>query len=94
MSWPRKGIRDYEKGKVIRGLEDASRLGDVMVFHAGTALKDNETITSGGRVLGVTALGDTIKDALERAYSAVDRISFDGAYYRKDIGRKALGKNR
>ncbi|MEK7679857.1 MAG: phosphoribosylamine--glycine ligase [Deltaproteobacteria bacterium] len=85
---------DYEKGKVIRGLEDASRLDDVMVFHAGTALKDNETITSGGRVLGVTALGDTIKDALERAYSAVDRISFDGAYYRKDIGKKALGKNR
>lgn len=83
---------DYEKGKVIRGLEDASRLNDVMVFHAGTALKHGETITSGGRVLGVTALGDTIKDAVERAYSAVDRISFDGAYYRKDIGRKALGK--
>ncbi len=85
---------DYEKGKVIHGLEDASRLDDVMVFHAGTAMKDNETITSGGRVLGVTALGDTVKDAIERAYSAVGRISFDGAYYRKDIGRKALGRNR
>ncbi len=84
---------DYEKGKVIRGLDEAAGMDDVMVFHAGTALRDNETITCGGRVLGVTALGDTVKDAIERAYGAVGRISFDGAYYRKDIGTKALGKD-
>jgi len=80
----------YEKGKVIEGLGDAAKLKDVMVFHAGTALKDGRVVTSGGRVLGVTALGEDIKGAIVRAYEAVGKISWDGAYFRKDIGRKAI----
>lgn len=81
---------EYTRGSVIRGLEDAASLKDVMVFHAGTALKDGKVVTSGGRVLGVTALGKDIKDAIDRAYEAVEMISWEGAYCRKDIGRKAL----
>jgi phosphoribosylamine--glycine ligase len=64
------------------------------VFHAGTALKDNTVVTSGGRVLGVTALGNNIEEAIGSAYDAVSRIHWEGAYYRKDIGRKALNRNR
>jgi len=84
----------YEKGKVISGLNDVSKMTDVMVFHAGTAKKDGEIVTSGGRVLGVTALGDTIKDAIDKAYDAVKKISFDGAYYRNDIGYRALNRSK
>jgi phosphoribosylamine--glycine ligase len=65
-------------------------LKDVKVFHAGTAEKDGEIVTAGGRVLGVTALGDTIADAQKRAYEACEKISFEGAYYRKDIADKAI----
>lgn len=81
---------DYRKGDGINGLEEASRLKDVMVFHAGTAMKEGKVVTSGGRVLGVTALGDDIKGAMENAYKAVSLISWDGAYYRLDIGKKAV----
>ncbi|HXI09816.1 MAG TPA: phosphoribosylamine--glycine ligase [Thermodesulfobacteriota bacterium] len=81
---------DYQKGDAIKGLDEASKLKDVMVFHAGTAMKEGEVVTSGGRVLGVTALGDDIKGAIENAYRAVSLISWDGAYYRKDIGKKAV----
>ncbi len=81
---------DYRKGDGIDGLEEASRLKDVMVFHAGTAMKEGKVVTSGGRVLGVTALGDDIKGAIENAYRAVSLISWDGAYYRLDIGKKAV----
>ncbi len=80
----------YEKGKAIEGLGEAAKLRDVMVFHAGTALKDGHVVTSGGRVLGVTALGEDIKGAIERAYEAVGKISWDGAYFRRDIGRRAI----
>ncbi|HDS83577.1 MAG TPA: phosphoribosylamine--glycine ligase [Phycisphaerales bacterium] len=80
----------YEKGKVIQGLEEAGKMDDVMVFHAGTAKRDGEIVTSGGRVLGVTALGETIARAKARAYEAVDKISFEGATYRRDIADKAL----
>jgi phosphoribosylamine--glycine ligase len=80
----------YEKGKVIRGLDAAAKLKDVMVFHAGTAKKGDAIVTNGGRVLGVTALGDTIADAQARAYEAAALISFDGAYYRRDIADKAI----
>lgn len=83
----------YEKGKVISGLDAAAKLPDVMVFHAGTAKKDGQVVTVGGRVLGVTALGDTIADAKAKAYQAVSMISFDGAYYRRDIADKALKVN-
>jgi len=80
----------YEKGKVIRGLDEAAKLKDVVVFHAGTAKQDGNIVTSGGRVLGVTALGETVAAAKARAYQAVDKISFDGAYCRRDIADKAL----
>jgi phosphoribosylamine--glycine ligase len=80
----------YEKGKVITGLDEAAKLKDVMVFHAGTAEKDGRIVTAGGRVLGVTALGNTIADAKAKAYEAVAKISFEGATYRKDIADKAI----
>jgi phosphoribosylamine--glycine ligase len=81
---------DYEKGKKITGLDEADRIKDVVVFHAGTAAKDGQIVTNGGRVLGVTALGQTIADAKAKAYEAVDRIKFDGAYCRSDIADKAI----
>jgi len=80
----------YEKGKVITGLEAAGAMEDVVVFHAGTAKKDNEVVTNGGRILGVTALGSDIRGAIDRAYRAVEKISFDKAYCRRDIGHRAL----
>ncbi|NDY42850.1 phosphoribosylamine--glycine ligase [Dissulfurirhabdus thermomarina] len=79
----------YEKGKVIHGLEEAAAMEDVMVFHAGTAMEDGRYVTAGGRVLGVTALGDDIQEAIHRAYQAVERISWEGMHYRTDIGAKA-----
>jgi len=83
---------DYEKGKKITGLDEADRIEDVVVFHAGTAAKDGDIVTNGGRVLGVTALGQAIEDAKAKAYGAVDKIKFDGAYCRRDIADKALKK--
>jgi phosphoribosylamine--glycine ligase len=79
---------DYEKGKAITGLKEAAQ--DAVVFHAGTAAKDGQIVTAGGRVLGVTALGGTIPDAIANVYKAVEKIHFDGVHYRKDIGGKAL----
>jgi len=81
---------DYEKGKKIVGLQEAQQLEDVIVFHAGTKDMDGDIVTNGGRVLGVTALGQTIRDAKEKAYRAVDEIKFDGAYCRRDIADKAI----
>ncbi|MFZ5997622.1 MAG: phosphoribosylamine--glycine ligase [Nitrospirota bacterium] len=82
----------YEKGKVITGLDEAKRLSDVTVFHAGTAFSNGDIVTSGGRVLGVTAIGKDIKAAKERAYEAIAKIHFDGMHYRKDIADKALNR--
>jgi len=81
---------DYEKGKKITGLDQAGKIKDVVVFHAGTAEKNGDIVTNGGRVLGVTALGDTIAMAKAKAYEAVDVIKFDGAYCRRDIADKAI----
>jgi phosphoribosylamine--glycine ligase len=81
---------NYAKGKVISGLEEAGKLPDVKVFHAGTALEKDLVVTDGGRVLGVTALGDTLADAKRKAYEAVGRIHFPGAFYRRDIADRAL----
>jgi phosphoribosylamine--glycine ligase len=81
---------DYQKGKVIEGLKEVSRMDGVSVFHAGTTLKDGQVITHGGRVLGVTGLGEDIPRAIERTYQAVKKITWDGVYYRTDIGQKAL----
>jgi len=80
----------YAKGLPIQGLETAGRMPDVAVFHAGTARKQDAVVTDGGRVLGVTALGDTVEKAIAAAYAAVGAIAWDGAYWRRDIGRKAL----
>ncbi|MDD5613500.1 MAG: phosphoribosylamine--glycine ligase [Candidatus Omnitrophica bacterium] len=81
---------EYEQSKEIIGLDKAEGLQDVVVFHAGTKNIDNKYFTSGGRVLNVTALGDSIKEAKERAYYAVEMIKFDKMYYRRDISDKAL----
>lgn len=80
----------YEKGKVIKGLDQVSP--ETMVFHAGTAKKDGEIVTAGGRVLGVTAVGPDILAAIKSAYETVEKISFDGMQYRKDIGCRAIEK--
>lgn len=81
---------DYEKGKLISGLKEVSEMEDIFVFHAGTALKDGQISTNGGRVLGVTGLGKEIPKAIERTYQAVRKISWPGVHYRTDIGQKAL----
>jgi phosphoribosylamine--glycine ligase len=81
---------DYEKGKIISGLKEAADTEDVMLFHAGTDQKDGNIVTSGGRVLSVTALGKTIAEAKKKAYQAVEKIHFEGAYWRKDIADKAI----
>jgi phosphoribosylamine--glycine ligase len=81
-----------DTGQEIRGLDALSGESDVMVFHAATAKRDGKVVTVGGRVLGVTALGASLDAAIERAYQAVKKISFDGMHYRKDIGQKALAK--
>lgn len=81
---------EYVKGHEISGLKEASDLKDVMIFHAGTAIRDSRVVTSGGRVLGVTALGDDLRHAIERAYAAVNMITWKGAYFRHDIGVKGL----
>ncbi|MCM8796614.1 MAG: phosphoribosylamine--glycine ligase [Candidatus Omnitrophica bacterium] len=81
---------DYEKGKEIFGLDEAAKIKDVVVFHAGTKKDGNKIFTSGGRVLGVTGLGDTITEAICHTYAAVKRINFEGMHYRKDIGYKAI----
>lgn len=80
----------YEKGKLITGLEAASEVPGVTVFHAGTAAGPEGIYTAGGRVLGVTALGSDFREARERAYEACARIHFDDMYYRRDIGWRAM----
>ena len=81
---------DYEKGQPIEGLEEVKTMKDVFIFHAGTAAKDGQAVTNGGRVLGVTGLGEDIPRAIEKTYKAVKKVHWKGVHYRKDIGRKAL----
>jgi len=85
---------EYEKGKKITGLDEAEQIEDVVVFHAGTAEKDGDIVTNGGRVLGVTAKGNSIADAKARAYMGVDKIKFEGAYCRRDIADKAIKRSK
>lgn len=82
----------YPKGEVITGLDEAGKMPDTMVFHAGTALKNGTVITNGGRVLCVTGIGKTIEKAVQRAYQTLDTIHFDGAQFRKDIAWRALNR--
>jgi phosphoribosylamine--glycine ligase len=81
---------NYAKGKIISGLDAANALPHTKVFHAGTAFNDRQIVTNGGRVLGVTALGKDLKTAQVAAYAAVEKISFYGAQFRRDIATKAL----
>ncbi len=80
----------FESGKPIQGLEAAAEVEGVVVFHSGTARRGNQLVTSGGRVLGVTATGGDLREALTRAYEAMSRIHFDGIYFRRDIAHRAL----
>jgi len=82
----------YQKGMPISGLDAAGRMKDVEVFHAGTSAQDKLTVASGGRVLGVTALGESIEAAINRAYLAVGKIKWKDVYFRKDIGQKAVNR--
>lgn len=80
----------YQKQKEISGLDKIKKQKDIIVFHAGTKKKDNTILTNGGRVLGVTGLGESIQEAIDNTYNAIKLISFDKMYYRKDIGQKAI----
>ncbi len=80
----------YETGKPISGLDENGQSGKAYVYHAGTKLDNGTFLTAGGRVLGITATGDTLREALDKAYAAVDTISFEKAHYRHDIGARAL----
>jgi len=81
---------EYEKGKEILGLDKAALIKDAVVFHAGTRKSGEKILTNGGRVLGVTGLGNSIKEAISHTYQAVEKINFEGMHFRKDIGAKAL----
>jgi phosphoribosylamine--glycine ligase len=85
---------NYQTGFPISGLETAAGIPDVQVFHSGTALRDGQIVTSGGRVLGVTAVGDGLEQALGKVYEALGNIRFEGMYYRHDIGHRALRRSR
>jgi len=82
--------RSYKKGLEITGLDEARKMPNTVVFHAGTKKENGLILTDGGRVLGVTCLGDTTGDAINNAYNAVEKIHWEGVHYRRDIGRKAL----
>ena len=83
---------NYEKGFEIKGIEEAQKEGDTVVFHAGTKKEGDTVVTSGGRVLGVTSLGRGIEKAIENAYKAVETVQFDHCFFRRDIGAKAIRK--
>ncbi|MBN9555951.1 MAG: phosphoribosylamine--glycine ligase [Alphaproteobacteria bacterium] len=84
----------YEKGHPITGLAEAAKLPGITIFHAGTTRRDSEILATGGRVLSVTATGQNVAEAQARAYAAVDRIHWDGAFCRRDIGWRAIGRER
>ena len=73
----------YQKGKVIKGIEN---IKDSIPFHAGAKIENNEIVTSGGRVLAITSYGDTYQEALTKTYQSINNVDFEGKYYRKDIG--------
>jgi len=81
---------EFNKGKEIFGLDEASKIKDTVVFHAGTKFENNKIVTNGGRVLGITGLGSTIKEAIDNTYRVVGKIKFEGMHYRQDIGWRAL----
>lgn len=80
----------YEKGKLISGIEEIEKMPDIVVFHAGTKMADGKLFTNGGRVLGISAVGNSLEEALQKAYQAIEKISFEGMHYRQDIGKKMI----
>ena len=82
--------KKYATGLEISGLDNSGQVENAFVYHAGTRFEDGKFLTAGGRVLGVTATGENLEKALEKAYEAVGKINFENAHYRKDIGKKAL----
>jgi phosphoribosylamine--glycine ligase len=82
----------YEKGKPVTGLEYFDGKKDSFVFHAGTALNCGQILTSGGRVMNVVGMGNTIVSAIDTAYKACEHVSFEGMHYRRDIGSKAVNR--
>jgi phosphoribosylamine--glycine ligase len=82
----------FQTGFEITGLDEVAKMPEVQVFHSGTAFSGGTVRTSGGRVLGVTAAAATLTEALDKAYEAVGKIHFEGMYYRRDIGHRALNK--
>jgi len=83
---------EYPKGKIIHGIESINHLENTVLFHAGTTLSGEQTLTSGGRVLSVTGLGNSLANAIGNAYEGIKRISFEGMQFRKDIGSRHLKK--
>jgi phosphoribosylamine--glycine ligase len=82
---------NYEKGKIISGLPETEKEKDIVIFQAGTKLNEKgELVTNGGRVLGISAVGNNLREALNRAYEAIPKIYFEGMQYRRDIGKKAF----
>jgi phosphoribosylamine--glycine ligase len=79
-----------EIDKTITGYEAVEALGGVKIFHAATRVKDHQLLTTGGRVMGVTAIAEDLPSAIQRAYAGVNKLQFDGMHYRRDIGAKAL----
>jgi phosphoribosylamine--glycine ligase len=84
----------YQKGTVIKGLDDAGKVEGAKVFHAGTAAKDGNVVATGGRVLGVSAIGKTVSEAQSRAYQAVDKINWPEGFCRRDIGWRAVAREK
>lgn len=80
----------YETGKIIEGVEDAKKMKDILVFHAGTKRENGHLVTAGGRVLSVVALGETLEEAVKRVYEAINKIHFDGMFFRKDLAHNSL----
>ncbi|MDY0132062.1 MAG: phosphoribosylamine--glycine ligase [Desulforegulaceae bacterium] len=83
---------EYEKGKLIKGIENFDNDPEIEIFHGGTKLENNSYFTNAGRVLGVTSIGDNLDSAIEKAYQAVEKITWDKVHYRKDVGMKALNR--
>ena len=86
--------QSYPKGIEMNGMDDKGQVDGVFVYHAGTKVADGKFLTNGGRVLGVTATGESLQAALDKSYDAVKKITFDGAHYRTDIGQRALSANK
>jgi phosphoribosylamine--glycine ligase len=85
---------NYERGYVIHGLEEAAKLPGVQIFHAGTERRDGRIVAVGGRVFSVTATGKSVSEAQARAYAAVDAIHWEGSFSRRDIGWRAIARER